>query len=150
MAEREPQTGVWVDPYRGYNFKVEVQGVTEGHFAQCSGMGIKVNAITYREGGNNQISHRIPGAIEYADVTLRYGLTKSTQLWEWFLKVVQGKLERRNISIVVLDTDGITEALRWNLLNAWPSQWAGTPLDAMGNELAIESMTLVFEGIERG
>ncbi len=43
----------------------------------------------------------------------------------------------------------MAEALRWNLIDAWPSEWQGASLDASGRELAIESMTLVFEGLER-
>ena len=144
------QGGSWVDPYRGFNFKLEVQGLTEGHFAECSGLGVKVNVISYREGGNNQVTHRIPGAVEYSGITLRYGLTKSTELWDWLQKVVQGNVERRNVSVVMLEPDGIAEALRWNLIDAWPSEWEGARLDASGKELAIESMTLVFESLERG
>lgn len=142
--------GGWVDPYRGFNFKLEIQGVTEGHFAECSGLGVKVDVISYREGGNHQLTHRIPGAVEYDGVTLRYGLTKSTELWEWLQKVVQGRVDRRNVSVVMLEPDGSTEGLRWNLINAWPCRWQGAPLDAAGSELAIESMTLVFEALERG
>lgn len=148
MAERA-QTGNWVDPFRGYNFKLEVQGVVEGHFAECTAIGIKVNAYSYREGGNSQVTHRVPGAVEYADVTLRYGLTASRELWTWFMKIVKGTVDRRNISIVVLDADGQTEGARWNLINAWPSQWSGAPLNASGNEVAIESMTFVFESVDR-
>jgi phage tail-like protein len=149
-AEAGAQSGAWVDPFRGFNFKLEIQGVTEGHFAECSGLGVKIDVISHREGGNNQVTHKIPGAVEYTGVTLRYGLTKSTELWEWLQKVVQGNVDRRNVSIVMLDPDGITEGLRWNLINAWPALWQGAPLDASGSELAIESITLVFEGLERG
>jgi phage tail-like protein len=142
--------GAWTDPYPGFNFKLEIQGVTEGHFAECDGLGVKINVTSYREGGNSQVTHRIPGAIDYAGVTLRYGLTKSTELWEWLQKVVQGTVERRNVSLIVLERDGRTEGARWNLINAWPSQWQGARLDAAGSELAIETITLVFEGLERG
>jgi phage tail-like protein len=142
--------GGWTDPYRAFNFKVEVQGITEGHFAECSGLGMRLQVISYREGGNNQLTHRIPGAVDYAAVTLRYGLTRSAELWQWMQGIVQGNIDRRNVSIVMLEPDGNTEALRWNLLNAWPSECVGAPLNAGGNELAIETITLVFESLERG
>lgn len=142
--------GGWVDPYRAFNFKIEMQGVTEGHFAECSGLGMKINVLSYREGGNNQVTHRIPGAVDHASVTLRVGLTRSVELWQWMQKIAQGTVERRNVSIVMLEPDGSTEAMRWNLLNAWPSEWYGAPLNAAGNELAIETITLVFEALERG
>ena len=144
------QPGASVDPYRAYNFKLEIQGVTEGHFTECSGMGVEVEVIRYREGGENTVVRRLPGRVEYADITLRYGLTSSKDLWSWFMTAVQGKVERRHVSVVMLDADGSTEVLRWNLVNAWPSAWRGAMLDALGSEAAIESLTLVFETLERG
>src|SRR5262245_56032935 len=144
------QTGGRVDPYRAYNFKLEIQGVTEGHFTECSTLGVKVAAIAYREGGVSQVVHRLPGRVEYADVTLRYGLTPSKDLWLWFMSAVKGKVERRNVSVVLLEADGVTEAVRWNLINAWVREWRGALLDALGNEAAIESVTLVYESLERG
>jgi phage tail-like protein len=141
---------VYVDPYRAYNFKLVIQGVTEGHFIECSNIGIKVQALQWREGGTNQVVRRLPGQVEYADVKLRYGLTKSNELWTWFLSAVKGKAERRNVSIVMLDSDGTTEVLRWDLVNAWPASWRGAPLDAMGKEVAIEEIVLVFETLDRG
>jgi phage tail-like protein len=137
------------DPYRSYNFKLLIEGVTEGHFTECTGLGAKVEAIRYREAGNNQVVQRIPGHVEYADVTLRYGLSDSTDLWEWFMTAVEGAVERKNVSIVMLDSEGATEVMRWNLLNAWPSEWRGALLDALRHEVAIESLTLVFESMER-
>jgi phage tail-like protein len=63
---------------------------------------------------------------------------------------MRGKVERRNISIVLVDSDGVTEAMRWNLINAWVSEWRGAVLNASTHEVAIESMTIVFETLERG
>ena len=105
-----------VDPYRNYNFKLEIQGVTEGHFTECNGMGVKVDSIAYREGGASQVVRRLPGPVDYGDITLRYGLTSSTELWDWFLTSVKGTVERKNVSIVMLDADGSTKVVRWNLL----------------------------------
>jgi phage tail-like protein len=88
--------------------------------------------------------------VEYGDITLRYGLTTSRELWDWFMSGVPGNVERKNVSIVLLDNDGATEVMRWNFVNAWASEWRGALLDAMGQEAAIESLTLVFETLERG
>ena len=144
-----PASTAWEDPYRAYNFKLIILGVTQGHFTACTGMNIKVDAIEYREGGTAQVVHRLPGPVRYGDVTLRYGLTSSRELWDWFQTAVKGKVERKNVSIVMLDADGVSEVTRWDLVNAWPSEWKGAPLDAMGRETAIESITLVFETLDR-
>jgi phage tail-like protein len=138
------------DPYRAYNFKLEIMGVTEGHFTECSGIGVKVHAISYREGGTSQVVRRLPGPVEYGDITLRYGLTQSQQLWDWFLGGVKGEVARKNVSIVLVDNDGATEVMRWNLVDCWPTEWRGALLNAMSREVAIESITLVFESLERG
>ena len=143
------ETGSVTDPYRQYNFKLEIQGVTEGHFTECSDLEATVETIKYREAGAAQVVHQLPGRVDYSAITLRYGLTDSKELWNWFMTTVKGTVERRNVSILMLAPDGVTEALRWNLVDAWPSAWRGAPLDALGQEVAIESVSLVFESIER-
>ncbi len=137
------------DPYRSYNFKIVIQGVVEGHFTQCSGLGVRVGVIRYREGGNGQVARALPGRVEYADVELKYGLTKSRELWDWLMAAVQGEVVRKNVSILMLDAQGTQEVMRWNLVNAWPSQWRGAVLDAMSQEAALEHLTLVYDTLER-
>ncbi len=138
-----------IDPYRSYNFKLDIAGVTEGHFTECTGLGVKITPIEYREGGNNQVVRHIPGQVDYAAVTLRYGLTNSRELWDWLMQAIQGNVERKNVSIIMLDSEGNNEVTRWNLNDSWPSEWRGAPLDAMSREIAIENLTLVFDTLER-
>jgi phage tail-like protein len=143
------QPGNLVDPVRSYNFKLLINGVTEGHFTEVGGLGVQVERIAYREGGNNAQVRAIPGRVTYAAVTLRFGLTSSHELWEWLMNAVNGKVHRRHVSIVMLDPSGSTEVLRWNLINAWPQEWYGAPLNAMSQELAIETLVLAHEGLHR-
>lgn len=149
MAEPTAAPGTVLEPYRAYNFKLAIQGIAEGHFTECSGLDVKVTPISYRQGGVSQVVHRLPGPVEYGDITLRYGLTSSKQLWDWFLGAVRGEVVRQNVSILLLGSDGSDPVTQWDLVNAWPSRWRGAPLDAMCKEVAIESMTLVFESLER-
>ncbi|HEX8734287.1 MAG TPA: phage tail protein [Pyrinomonadaceae bacterium] len=139
----------YVDPYRAYNFKLEIMGITEAHFTEVSNMEVKVTPIAYREAGDSQVVHYVPGQTEYGAITLRYGLTSSRQLWDWFMTGVKGNVQRKNCSIIVLAADGKTEVLRWNLINAWAAQWRGAILNALDQEVAIESLTLVCETFER-
>jgi conserved hypothetical phage tail region protein len=141
--------GAFKDPYGAYNFKLVIQGVTEGHFTRCTGLGARVEAIKYREGGTAQVVHQVPGRLMYPPVTLYYGLTASKELWLWLESVMKGMTQRRNVSIVVLSQDGVTEAVRFNLLNAWPCSWVLMPLDSLSNEAGIEELTLVYETLER-
>ena len=136
------------DPYRAYNFRLEVSGLEVGAFTEVTGLGVKVEPIQFREGGDPQSVRHIPGPVEYGPITLRYGLTDSRDLWDWLMQTVEGRIERRNASIILLNTVG-EQAMRWNLFDAWPSGWEGVPLDALSREIAIESLTLVFDRIER-
>jgi phage tail-like protein len=142
--------GTYVDPYRAFNFKLEIGGVTEGHFTEVTGLGARVTPISYREAGNSQVVHYLPGRVEYSEITLRYGLTKSRELFDWFKTGVVGHVQRKNLSIVLFDADGTTEVMRWNLVNAWATEWRGSILDAHSQEVAIESLTLVCESMDRG
>jgi len=137
------------DPFRAYNFKLVIQGVSEGHFTECSGLSVKVDSIKYREAGNNQVIRHIPGQVDYSAVTLRYGVTTSHDLWDWLMTAVNGQVERKNVSILLLDSRGVAEVIRWDLINAWPSEWQGAGLNALNHEVAIESLTLVYETISR-
>jgi phage tail-like protein len=138
-----------IDPFRAYNFKLVIQGVSEGHFTECSSLGVKVDSIKYREAGNNQVIRRIPGQVDYSEVVLRYGVTNSHDLWDWLMTAATGQVERKNVSVVLLDSQGAAEVVRWDLINAWPSEWHGAGLNALNHEVAIESLTLVYESISR-
>src|SRR5258705_8396865 len=118
-AQPSAQPGNTVDPFRAYNFKLLINNVTNGHFTEVSGFGVKVERISSREAGNNSIVRAIPGRVTYPSVTLRFGLTSSPDLWDWLMAAVEGKVSRRNASIVMLDASGVAEVLRWNLVNAW-------------------------------
>lgn len=142
------QPGARQDPYRAYNFKVEFNGSVQGHFTKVEGLGFKLERILYRAGGERAEVRSVPGRVEYNPVTLRYGMTDSVDLLRWLFAAVDGRVQRQNLSIAMLDDSGSREVRRWNLIAAWPCEWNGAPLDALGNELAIESLTLAYDRLE--
>ena len=137
------------DPFRSYNFKLNISGVNDAHFTECSGLGLTVEPIRYREAGDSYVVRHIPGPVTFEPVTLTYGVTNSNDLWRWLMTAVDGRVERKNVSIIMMSADGSSEVMRWNLQDAWPSAWKGTTLDAMANEIAIESLTLVYDSLGR-
>jgi len=147
----QAQPGNPVDPLRAYDFRVEFGGQDDiqAYFTSCSGLEGEVEVIPFREAGANSIIHQLPGQTTYGEVELSSGLTQSQKLWDWFMSAVNGKVVRKNISIVMMGTDRSTEKMRWNLQDAWPRRWRAAPLDTLAQEVAIESLTLVFESIER-
>lgn len=142
MAER-------TDPYRNFNFIVEIDGIKQAGFSDCSGFGASTDPIEYREGGENTTVRKMPGVTKYPNITLKWGLTDSRELYDWYRDIVNGKVLRKTGSIVLYDLDGITEKVRWNFVNAWPTKWDGPDFSAKANDISIETLELAHEGIER-
>ncbi|HEX8845938.1 MAG TPA: phage tail protein [Pyrinomonadaceae bacterium] len=141
-------TGQRVDPYRGFNFLVELDGITEAGFQEVDGLDSSTDAIDYREGSDPLYLRKLPGLNKHSPITLKRGITDSDKLWKWRQTVVTGKTERKNGSIVLLDETG-KEKLRWNFLNAWPSKWTGPSLNATSNAVAIETLEITHEELAR-
>jgi len=136
-----------VDPYKNFRFLVEIEGLTQAGFSECSGLGSRVEVIEYREGGEPATVRKLAGRVTYPDITLKWGVTDSRELYDWHRAVVQGQIQRKGCSIILLDDSG-NERVRWNLFNAWPSKWDGPALNAKGSDVAIETLTITCEELE--
>jgi phage tail-like protein len=137
-----------LDPYAGYNFAVELDGITRAGFRECSGLENSQNAGEYREGTDKNLSVRkLPGLVTHSDITLSRGITSDSKLWEWRQKVAKGNVERHDISITLLDTNGNAK-ITWNLFDCWPRQWTGPSLNATADDLAVEQLVLACERVE--
>ena len=137
-----------VDPYRNFRFLVEIEGIVQAGFSECSGFGSNVEVIEYREGGDSTTVRKLPGKTTYTDVMLKWGLTNSRELYDWHRQVIDGQISRRNGSIIILDDTG-TEVVRWNFFNAWPSKFDPVDLNAKGNDVALDALTVSCERLER-
>jgi phage tail-like protein len=140
--------GQRIDPYRNFNFLVELDGITQAGFSDASGFGSTTEPVEINEGGFNTASHKFVGRTKQNNITLKWGLTDSPELYNWYRDVVNGRIQRRNGSIIVLDLEG-KEKVRWNFFNAWPTKWDGPDFNAKGNEVAIETLEIAHEGLER-
>jgi phage tail-like protein len=142
-------TGLKLDPYRDFNFLVELDGIVQASFIECSGFGATTEVIEMREGGDNTTVRKLPGKTTYKNITLKWGLTNSKELWTWYQQVVDGIIVRKNGSIVVYDLTNHIEVVRWNFIRAWPTDWEGPTFNAKGSDIAIDTLVLVHEGISR-
>jgi len=142
------QTGQRVDPYSNFNFLVEIDGITRAAFHEVSGFDSTIDVIEHREGGENTTVRKLPGMTKHSNIVLKWGLADDADLYNWHRDAVNGKVQRRNGSIVLLDRQG-QERMRWNFVNAWPSKWDGPDFNAEGNDIAIETLELAHEGVTR-
>lgn len=146
--ERKMAGGQRIDPYLNFRFRVEIDGIQQAGFMECTGLGSQVEVVEYREGGENATVRKLPGRVSYPDIVLKWGATDSQELYQWHLQVIRGNLARNDGSVVLLDSQG-NEKLRWNFFNAWPSKWTGPTLNAKGSDVAIEELTLTCERQEQ-
>ena len=135
------------DPYRSYQFLVEIDGHHARGLPGVLGARIRrQDAIEYREGNEALTTRKLPGLVKYSNISLKWGITDDAELWAWRNKVVSGKIERRNGSIILLDDTG-AEKVRWNFREAWPTKWTGPSFNATGNDVAIETLEIAHEGL---
>src|SRR5687768_2812641 len=92
-----------VDPYRAFRFLVEIEGMVQAGFSECTGFGSDVEVVEYREGGDVSTVRKLPGKVSYPDITLKWGLTDSRELYDWHLDAVKGQIRRLSGSIILKD-----------------------------------------------
>ncbi len=140
------------DPLVGFHYGIEVQGVVNGYFTECSGIGSENDLIEHKvvdEKGRESIQ-KIPGRLKWQDITLKRGITSNMDIWDWRDQIVEGKVDdaRKNGSIVMFDQAG-DEVARWNFENAWPLKVSGPSMKADSNEFGIEELVITHEGLYR-
>lgn len=142
------ETGGREDPYAAFNFLVQIDGIDVAGFAECGGLTTETDAIEYRNGDEDITVRKLPGLKKFTNITLKRGLTDSKALWEWRLKVMQGKTERKS-GTITLQNEERQEAAKWQFKEGWPSKWEGPSLNAKNNEVAIESLEITVEDLQQ-
>ncbi|MCR5568440.1 MAG: phage tail protein [Paludibacteraceae bacterium] len=143
----EKQDNVW--PLPAFYFKVEIEGIGEIAFKEVSGLSAEAQVIEYRHGNSKEFSTiKMPGLKKFGDVELKKGVfVQDNKLFDWFNMIKMNTIERKTVTISLLDESG-SATMVWTLKNAWPSKVTGVSLKSDGNEAAVESITVVSEGLE--
>jgi phage tail-like protein len=127
---------------------VEIDGITRAGFQECSGLDSTQDPIEYREGNEGLTVRKLPGLHTYSNIVLKWGIIDDTELWAWRQQVMEGNIERKNGSIVLLDDIG-EEKARWNFREGWPTKWTGTTFNATRTDVAVETLEIAHEGVLR-
>jgi len=136
------------DPYLNFNFRVEIDGVESAGFRDVELPEGRIEAVAYREGTDmSSVARLLPGRVEWGRLVLRRGFAGNSDLVQWWRALLQGNVDRRNVSVVLLDEQR-REVARWNLRRAWPAKLESGSLHALGNEVVIETLELAHEGLE--
>jgi phage tail-like protein len=136
------------DPLRNFRFKVEIEGIIDAGFTEVTGFDSNTDVIEYREGNEPTHVRKLPGLTKTGDITLKWGLTDDMRLFNWRQDIINGKITRKTVSIVIFNETG-DEKARWQCDNAWPSKLDPTDLNAKGNDVAINTLTISCEEVKR-
>jgi phage tail-like protein len=138
------------DPYRQFNFRLEIDGLQLGSFSEVSLGAAITEVVEYREGGDKAGVRKLPGLTKYSNVVLKRGISASLELYQWHRMIAEGRTAdaRRNVAVIVSD-EARNDVARFNLRNAWPVKYEGPSFNACANDVAIETVELTHEGLER-
>ena len=115
-------------------------------FAECTGLEFRIETDDYEEGGRNGATLRFPKVVRDGEITLKRGVYKNNELFEWVDGFRQGRGKRRDGVITLRDASGRPHTV-WRVLRAFPVRYEGPPLIATETGVAVEALTLAHEGL---
>jgi phage tail-like protein len=141
---------VWTPqvPFMAFQFSVALgsRGNVVGGFSDVTGLASEVDVETLRAGGVNDAELTLPGAAKFPTrLVLKGGIAQRATLWNWYVKIMTGTIERQNVTITMKSADK-REQLQWTFKEACPVKWTGPELHAATSGVAFESIDLVHKG----
>ena len=133
------------DPVAELRFKVDLPGISIGRFRECTGISVEIETKDYMEGGSNDFVHKLPTRVKYPNIVLKRGVTHEDALLKWFWDSRQA-VQRKEMTITLLGP-GTKPVRTWAFLNAYPVKWSGPNLNAGSNQVAVETLEVVHNGL---
>jgi len=140
-----------------FHFGVSIAGTNidmpDAAFSEVGGLDAQIEIEEVREGGENEFIHRLPMARRQGNLRLVRGLADwDDPLVSWCTEVLQGglgaEITTATVIVTLLNSDH-TPVAAWSVENCWPVQWKVGALDAMKNELAIETLEICYTRLKR-
>lgn len=159
----EKDTANRVDPYKQFRFKIKWDGIYVAAVDKVSEMSRTSMVIKAHSGSDPSVTRMAPGQSKCEPITLERGVTCDSDFQAWASKVwdypnptqnnsnqnVSLQDFRKDITIELYNEAG-QKVLAYNVYRCWVSDYRALPeLDAEGNAVAIQTLTLQNEGWER-
>lgn len=139
------------DPIAAYNYHVDIQGLTLAQFKSAEGLSIEVGVIEHRENKMKglPVLRKLPGHVKYSDITLKRGKVNDGKFWEWIKNVQDGDVDkaRKDGSVILFDYQK-GQVAQFDFIGGWPSKVEVGSLDAGGDEVLLESITITIESLK--
>lgn len=140
------------DPLRNFRYRLEIDGITQAGFAEVTVGELSTDPIEYREGDELTTVRKLNGLNKYANITLKWGITDSTELADWHQLVVDDSTpldDARRPVVIRIQSEAGEDKAAFEVLKAWPCKYDPSDLNAKGNEVSIDTLELCNEGIRR-
>jgi phage tail-like protein len=140
------------DPLLQGNVLLDIDKVgVVANFTSVSGVSSEVEIVDnpYVDDKGKIIIAKLPGKPKTPTITLKRGLTGATEMWEWHSHVMAGQPDRRNGSVILMNTMG-EEILRYDFTNAMVSKISLSEGGATASGVQIEEATLACETLIKG
>ena len=126
-------------------FAVEVDGTIIATFSECSGLTATMRNDKWEEGGANHTTLKFPGRTDFGNITLKHGISYSSDLFDRVLKVLRSEDARKQITVKLVTQD-LQEMRSWHFLRAFPVKWTGPTLQTTSNTIAVEAIEFAHDG----
>jgi len=122
----------------------------EMRFQECTGLEATVEPKAIKEGGRNYGAPQRAGAVSFATVVLKRGVSSDRRMWQIFNAFTTGQYALRlQVTITLLwPLDGVTtDIMTWQLQHAMPVKFKFADFNGKAAEVGIEELHLVHEGL---
>lgn len=138
-----------LDPAPEFRYYVEIDGLVEGSFIECSGLRMQREVLEVREGGVNDYTHKLPGRTTYGQLTLSKGIMFSTKIWQWYEEGMKdGLVKKRPITITQFSSYFNLPARWYHIEDAFPESWSVSSLRTDSSTYAVETLVLTFKTLK--
>jgi phage tail-like protein len=139
-----------VDPFKTFNFLLSIDGMTGSiGFSECSGLSTDTDIVEYREGTDKSLwTRKLTGLRKHAHIVLKRGITNASyqmDLWTWRKNILDGTPDPRNGTITLI-SEQQQPVMFWKFYKGWPTKYDGPTLNAKGNDVAVETLEIVYDG----
>jgi phage tail-like protein len=137
-------------PPVGFHFKVEVQNLqhpndNDVRFTEVSGLSVEMGTEEIAEGGENRFIQKYPTRTKYPELVLKRGLLVNSEILTWIRECLEDyKIQPKTIFIKLLNEEH-QPLLTWNVVNAYPTKWSVSDLNASNNSVVIESLQFFYQ-----
>ena len=143
-------------PPAGFYFKIKIGEMpdSDSEFQELTGLSMSLDTQSVKEAGENRFTHQLPLPARAEPLILKRGIKISSPLLEWCRKAIEEfTFYPKDLHVFLLDTEsGAAEPkplMSWHLVHAYPTKWEVTGLNAMNNEVAVETIQIHYNYFTR-